>query len=589
MDAGSQPRPENPRPDFAREPWVNLNGEWGFQFDDYDFGETQEWQKLDALEDKITVPFPYQSKLSGVGDESFHDVVWYKHVFKLPQSFSGKRVLLKFGAVDYEAKVWVNGKLVGVHKGGFTPFNFDVTEAVNPDDCNLLTLRALDTHGEQPRGKQASSLHPSGCLYMRVTGIWQTVWLEAVGKAYVKSFRVYPNLAGKSVKLQGEVTEIREKAAVKADAYFTEFNVGSAEAELQGSEFALELPLDYVRTWSPQAPDLYELGLTLKGDGETLDVVTSYFGMREVSVKGERVNLNGEPVYLCMSLDQGYYPDGLYTAPSDNALRSDVEAAKKLGLNGVRKHQMASDPRYLYWCDKLGLLVWAEMADWGMPLKHREAFWEEWRGVIERDYNHPCIIAWVPFNERSSAYKEAGDSETLAEVYRRTKALDPTRLVVDNSGYTHTETDIADIHDYTYDARVFRRNWMRWRGNGGDPPSPHRPLMVEGYRYQGQPVVISEWGGWGLRDVKPVVKRPYMSYGKPLKDEFTFVSKYRDMVEAMLAEPLIAGFCYTQLYDVEGEVNGFLTYVRRWKIPAEAIAQIHERVKLKSHGLKAVT
>ena len=571
----SLPRPEYPRPDFRRDEWLNLNGFWDFKFDDYDLGEKEGWF-LDKVvfDKKILVPFPYQSKLSGIYDESFHDIVWYRKEFSIPEKWNGKRVLLHFGAVDYKTKVWLNGRLLGSHTGGYTPFSFDITDYLKEN--NLLFLRVFDPHGDQPRGKQDSRLHPRGARYMRITGIWQTVWMETVGDTYLTSVRIVPDLDEAKVKILASLKGETKGCKLLATVYFAGNEEANAEEEIDKGLTQLEITLPYVNPWSPETPDIYDIEFKVSRNGEVIDVVRSYFGMRKISVKGDKILLNNEPYYLKMALDQGYYPDGLYTAPSDDDLRRDVEAAKLLGFNGVRKHQLASDPRYLYWCDKLGLLVWEEMADWGMPLKMKDIFWEEWKRVIERDFNHPCIVVWVPFNERWEAYEDKECQEILVEIYRKTKALDPTRLVIDTSGFAHTETDIVDTHEYRWKRGYdFRKEW-RMPHERKEPMRGYRPPLAKGFKYKGQPIVISEWGGWGIEKFNPIVNRPKWAYHM-VPDEYAFISLYRDVVGAIMEEKAICGFCYTQLYDVEGEVNGFLTYDRKWKIPPEKIAEIHKK------------
>ena len=568
------PRPEHPRPDFYREDWLNLNGCWDFSFDDHELGEEEGWHLGKVEFDKrIVVPFPFQSRLSGIHDESFHDVVWYKRSFTIQEEWIGKRILLHFGAVDYESKVWLNGYYLGSNVGGYAPFKFDITRYLREGE-NLLVLRVLDRHGDQPRGKQDSRLHPMGVHYMRVTGIWQTVWLEAVGEAYINSVRFIPDIDNEIVEISASLAGESEGCNLKATIYFAGVEEAEAKGLVVDGEAHLRVSIPYMKLWSPETPDLYDVELVVSKDGEVLDRVWSYFGMRKISVKGNRILLNNEPYYLKMALDQGYYPDGLYTAPSDSDLRRDVEAAKRLGLNGVRKHQLAADPRYLYWCDKLGLLVWGEMGDWGMPLSMFERFWSEWRRIIVRDFNHPSIIVWVPFNERAEARRDKENQRALIEIYRRTKALDPTRLVIDTSGYAHTETDIVDIHQYRW---LKGREWIeRWSKPWMEGKIPDECLhsFAEGFKYEGQPIVISEWGGWSIEGFKPIVDRPLTSYHR-VRDEFSFISLYRDIVKVLMNEPSICGFCYTQLYDVEGEVNGFLTYDRKWKIPPEEIAKIN--------------
>ncbi|MEM2946347.1 MAG: glycoside hydrolase family 2 TIM barrel-domain containing protein [Thermoproteota archaeon] len=585
MSEGNIPRPEHPRPDFVRSRWINLNGKWGFAFDDKGIGEREKWYLSEkAFDRSIMVPFPYQSRLSGIHDEGFHDVIWYRREFELPDEWHGGRILLHIGAVDYLSRVWVNGELMGQHIGGYSPFDIDITKAVKPYE-NSLVVEAVDKHGDQPRGKQSSELKPSGCVYMRVSGIWQTVWLELAGDTYIRLFRLIPDVNREQLMISVNLAGRTNRTRLDARIILNGAELSKRSFTLKRSHSVLKMPLGYLRKWAPETPDLYRIELNLFGDNdEPLDSVAGYFGVRTISVKGRRILLNGKPYYLKLALDQGYYPDGLYTAPSDSAIKRDVEAVKELGLNGVRKHQMPPDPRYLYWADKIGILVWEEMGDWGMSLVSRnlEPFLAEWRAIIDRDFNHPCVIAWVPFNERDPG--ETPESLGFVRtVYSETKKHDPTRLVIDNSGYNHTESDIIDIHDYTawQGGYVFTDGWRKAGKHG--PYSPHRPLMFKGFKYSGQPVVISEYGGWGIKAFTPLIDRKFHAYGPPLEDEYEFISKYRDVTLAIMSEPRVCGFCYTQLYDVEGEVNGFMTYDRRWKVSPEEIRRIN-LTSLNKHG-----
>jgi len=555
---------------------LNLNGLWDFRFDDYDLGEKEGWFLGERdFDKKILVPFPFQSKLSGIHDESFHDIVWYQREFSVPEKWIGKRVLLHFGAIDYETKVWLGGRLLGSHVGGYVPFSFDITEYLK--ERNLLVLKVFDAHTDQPRGKQDSRLHPRQVFYMRVTGIWQTVWLEAVGDAYILSNRIIPDIDNAKISISASLKGETKGCNLSATVYFAGNEEGKAEGSVYAGSGQLEIPLTHMKLWSPDTPDIYDVEFTVSKNGKIVDKVRSYFGMRKVSVKNDRILVNNKPYYLKMALDQGYYPEGLYTAPSDDDLRRDVEAAKLLGLNGVRKHQLAADPRYLYWCDKLGLLVWGEMGDWGMPLKMKDIFWEEWKMVIDRDFNHPCIIVWVPFNERFEAYEDEENQKVLVEIYRKTKMLDPTRLVIDTSGYAHTETDIVDTHEYIWRTGYdFREKWKMPRDRK-DSQREYNPPFAKEFNYKGQPIVISEWGGFTIDKFKPILDRPIGPVRQLVEDEYTFISKYRDIVEAIIDNQAICGFCYTQLYDVEGEVNGYLTYDRKWKTSPEKIAEIHRK------------
>ena len=578
--SGNIPRPEYPRPDRLRWDWINLNGYWRFCFDDYELGEKEKWfLDIDRLDEKILVPFPFQSKLSGIHDECFHDIVWYAKEFKIPEKFLDKRIFLNFGAIDYISKIWFNGRLVGQHIGGYDPISLEVSDLVK--EKNIVVVEAIDRHGDQPRGKQDSRLHPCGCRYMRVTGIWQTVWIDVVGKTFIKNFYVTPDIDNGKILLNVNIDGDILNKLLEVRVFFNSSEIFSQKFDISSNTMMLSIPISYLKLWTPETPDLYKIRLSIMGDGNTIDMVEGYFGMRKISISRDKILLNNKPIYLKMALDQGYFIDGIYTAPSDEDLRRDVEYAKQLGLNGVRKHQKPEDPRYFYWCDKIGLLVWEEMSDWGMSLKteNLEMFWSQLRNIILRDFNHPSIIVWVPFNERN-IYDDIMGQKFVLEIYRRIKNLDKTRLVVDNSGYMHTETDIVDIHDYSgwLGGMQIKKLWDKYRKEGGIPPSPHRPLIAKGFKYKGRPIVISEMGGWGIKKYMPIVKRPPAYYGNILEDEYEFLSKYRDVVLTFGEYDEISGFCYTQLYDVEGEVNGYLTYDRRWKIDPYKVREIHEKM-----------
>jgi len=583
-ELGPVPRPEHPRPQRVRERWQNLNGVWEFAFDPDDAGLREGWSDGRGLARKIVVPFCPESLLSGVFDEGFHPVCWYARTFDLPEALRGQRVLLHFGAVDYRADVWLNGRHLGRHEGGYDPFQFDVTAAVKPTG-NRLTVRAHDDPREaKPRGKQSPARYPAGCTYMRITGIWQTVWLEGVGKTFVRDWVLRPDPETGRLDVRaacdGPADGLRLQVSVRRDGK----EAARAEAALASSEVQLTVTVPDVRTWSPEDPALYDLELRLcTGDGQPVDRVGTYAGFRRIETRDGSYRLNGKPFFFASALDQGYYPTGLYTAPSDADLCRDVEWARRYGLNGVRKHQIVADPRYYYWCDHLGLTVWGEMADWGADVSDTDRFLREWRRCVVRDVNHPCIISWVPLNERTSPDDERV-SRTKVRIYEATKSLDPTRPVIDNSGYCHAKTDVIDLHVNPPDGAACRKWWADWRRSiaesGNFPAYPNRPAYAKGFRHQGQPVVISETGNWRITECPPMgLWMPY-GYG-PIPTVRQYLDRYRDFFLALIAEPDCAGFSYVQLYDVEGEVNGYLTYDRKPKVPPEVIRAIH------AQGLRA--
>ena len=579
-ELGEVPRPEHPRPDRCRERWHNLNGVWEFIFDPDDTGLKKNRHEVPTLgEKRIVVPFAPESALSGVHDEGFHSVCWYARNFDLHEELEGQRLLLHFGAVDYSADVWLNGKHLGSHAGGYDPFDFEVTAAVKPAGNRLVVRVHDDPAASKPKGKQSEELHPSGCLYMRVTGIWQTVWLEAVGSTFVRDWVVNTDPQTGAVNLRARVDGPASDLRLEAKLTATDGSSFIARAAVGADETtALSLRVDDPSPWTPESPALYDLELRLTApDGTEIDRVQSYVGFRRIEVRDGRYLLNGKPFFFASALDQGYHPDGLYTPPTDEAQRDDVLWAKRYGLSGIRKHQVVPEPRFFYWCDRLGLPAWGEMADWGADIKNTDEFLREWRACLMRDINHPSIITWVPANEKQEP-SDAAMSAAKVRIYKETRALDPTRPVIDNSGYCHTETDIVDLHVNPPDGAACRAWWEDWRRSiaetGNFPAWPDRPTYCEGFRHKGQPVIISETGNWWISELPP--EGPWKPYGNgPLPTVEAFLERYRDFFIALIAEVECAGFCYVQLYDVEGEVNGYLTYDRKPKMPPEAIRDIH--------------
>ncbi len=577
---GAVPRPEHPRPDKYRSDWHNLNGVWEFAFDREGVGQREKWQYKSKLGgQQIVVPFPPESVLSGVHDEGIHSRCWYARTFDLPEALRGRRLLLHFGAVDYRAEVWLNGERLGSHEGGYDPFDFDASNFVKPAG-NRLVVRVEDDPTEaKPRGKQSPELHSSGCIYSRVTGIWQTVWLEAVGATYARDWTITPNVdtgtVALDVRMDGSASGLHLEAEITRNGESLAKARGAIAAE-NTSGVALRVP--HPAAWTPESPSLYDLDLRLVDDkGREIDRVKSYLGFRKIEVRNGQYLLNGKPFFLISALDQGYNPTGLYTPPTDDFQREDVLWAKRYGLNSIRKHQIVPEPRFLYWCDRLGLTVWAEMADWGCDIADCDGFLREWRPRVQRDINHPSIITWVPLNEQG---RDPNLNGSKVRIYDETRRLDPSRPVLDNSGWGHTKTDITDLHT---NAPNFRDWWEKWRRsiarNGNYMIEPGLPTFSAGFRHQGQPVVISEVGLWRIDGYPPLVDNhqwPWEEYGSTkVPTEDAYLDLYCDVIVGLMSQPDCAGFSYVQLYDVEGEVNGYLTYDRRPKVPPDVIRAIH--------------
>ena len=564
------PRPEYPRPRLVRDEWLCLNGEWEFAFGEAAPGS--------PLEGRITVPFAHQWAMSGMEDRRLAETVVYARGFEVPDAWREGLVLLHFGAVDYEATVWVNGVEVGAHRGGHVPFSFEVSAHLRRGE-NRVAVRAVDPQDpRQPRGKQASIGKPHGIDYWCTTGIWQTVWLEPVGASYLADLVVETEPSGGALLVRPVVYGGRADLRATVEAYDGDRLVARAEGGvLAGPSLRLEIP--DAKPWSPESPFLYDLRARLTRGGETLDEARSYAGLRTVELRDGRFALNGRPTILKLVLDQGYWPESGLTAPSDEALRADVEACLAMGFNGARKHQKVEDPRWLYWCDRLGLMAWGEMAN-ARAWSHegQRALEAEWASAVERDRSHPCVVAWVPLNESMGFPDlEAGDAlqrAGLASLVHLTRRLDPSRPVIDNDGWEQTDAaDVVAVHDYSRSGAELAARYA----DGGLPAriwSGSRATFLHGAA-AGRPILLTEVGGFLTRpsgvEKLDVMYSVYESIGSD--DEL--LERVEELLEGIASVPFLAGFCYTQLTDVEQERNGLLTYDRRAKVdPARMSASL---------------
>jgi beta-galactosidase/beta-glucuronidase len=575
------PRAELPRPDFARQDWRTLNGRWEFEFDDADRGLRERWfEGSHALPKAIVVPYAFQSKLSGIGDPAFHDVVWYRRTFTVPSEWQGRRVLLNFGAVDYEAIVWVNGEQAGQHIGGHVSFALDVTDHIRAGN-NIVTVRVLDPGTDRtiPRGKQYWQATSETIYYTRTTGLWQPVWLEAAGTTRIGHLRVTPDVDGSRATVSVDpIRALRSTAAatpltLRITARLNGTLQASAETSSAAPTMTAVLSLANQQVWTPERPTLYDLSVELVTNGAVVDRVDSYFGQRKVSFREGRMYLNNAPYFLRQVLDQGYWPESLLTPPSDEAIQYDIKMTKAFGLNGVRKHQKAEDPRFLYWADKMGLLVWGEMANaQDYSPEYAARFTAEWQEVVARDYNHPSIVAWVPINESWGVRQILTDVAQQAHakaLYQLIKSLDPTRPVVDNDGWEHTDqTDIMTLHDYARTGDLLAK---KYEGLPTDPsriPRNGRDALVIGAKYNGAPFMLTEFGGIAYRLGAPGAANEWGYSGVEPSRE-SFLARLDGLVKAIRGNPIWAGYCYTQLTDVEQEINGLMTYDRKPKVEAE--------------------
>jgi hypothetical protein len=575
----------HPRPQLQRSPWQSLNGLWKFAFDDE--GKCAQPSDLKQWTHLIETPYAPESIKSGIGDTNFHANCWYEREFATPDGDG--RLLLHFGAVDYRARVWVNDRYIAEHEGGHTNFSLDITHVLNDNGITKLTVWAQDEPQDlaKPRGKQDWQLKPHSIWYPRTSGIWQTVWVERVGKTYIghlcwnSDFERWE--VGLEAALAGDVpvcgVQIKMKLRIgdKVLAHDT-YEVLSGEINRR---IALGDPgIDDYRNellWSPEKPTLIDAEIQLWSDNQLLDEVKSYTAMRTVSIQRDRFMLNGRPYYLHLVLDQGYWPDTLMTPPSDEALRHDVELIKAMGFNGVRKHQKIEDPRFLYWADVLGLLVWEEMPSaYRFSRKAVERMTHEWIEVIKRDSSHPCIVAWVPFNESwgvPNLVETAAHRNYVLAMYHLTKTLDPTRPVIGNDGWESTDTDILAIHDYdTKPQQLLRRygpevklsDMLNHKRPGG------RILTLDNYPHQGQPVMLTEFGGIAYAPDKEPGAAQAWGYERCWSVS-ELEMKYTALLETVNSIELFSGFCYTQFTDTFQEANGLLYSDRTPKFPIEAI------------------
>jgi hypothetical protein len=569
-----------PRPQLRRETWYSANGVWDFAIDP---GEKCRIPADVTWTDRIRVPFAPESRASGIGHTGFLRACWYRRTLTLPDALPSDRWILHFGAVDYAATIWVNGVWVGSHEGGYTPFTIDITSLATAE--TEVIVRAEDDPHDlgKPRGKQDWQLEPHSIWYPRTTGIWQSVWLEKVPATRILRIAFTPNLARWEIGVEAWIDcqgrdglrlGVRFSSrgqTLAADAY--QVIAGEVHRGIALSDPGIDDSRNEL-LWSPHAPNLMSVELALWGErGELIDRVESYVALRSAAVQGDRFILNNRPYLLRMVLDQGYWPDGGLTAPDDAALRRDVELAKAMGFNGVRKHQKIEEPRYLFWADTLGLTVWEEMPSaYRFTSQSVERLSREWSATIARDFSHPCIVAWVPINESwgvPNLTDNPRERHYVQALYYLTKTLDPTRPVIGNDGWESIATDIIGIHDYDNEperiARRYRADEVLPRLFKRERPGG-RMLVLEGDRHTDQPLMLTEFGGIALAD------REGTTWGYAVsKDAAEFAHQYERLLAVVRTLGLLSGFCYTQFADTYQEANGLLYADRTPKIPLERL------------------
>ena len=579
---GAQPRAEYPRPQFERADWVNLNGEWSFALDLSDSGRDRDFYNSKGFEQRITVPFAPESKLSGIGYTDFINSVWYQRMIQIPSAWQGKRVKLNFGAVYYESEVYIDGRFVGRHYGGSDSFAFDITDFVGDGKEHSIVVHAESDlrSGTQPGGKQSTNYYSYGCSYTRTTGIWQTVWMEAVDDMALERVQVVTDIDNEQIvviptyyNVAGGNTlsvEVRDGGKVVAHA---------ESAAVQG--VPVVVALKKAKLWSPESPFLYDVVYEVKdAEGKTLDRVDAYVGMRKVHIDGNKIYLNNKPYYQRLVLDQGFYPDGIWTAPSDEALKHDIEMSKAAGFNGARLHQKVFEERFHYWADKLGYIVWGEMASWDKDFNSVAAarnFLSEWGNIVVRDRNHPALIVWTPFNEEFGVpSNEAG--RFLTDVYNETRRLDPTRPVNTVSGGIYVISDFCTAHCYEQDgARLHSmlfdgEKFYQPQGPNGGFDRAIRKLYYDG----SLPYLLDEFGGIKCAETQPEGGNSW-GYGNAAPTREDFYTRLEALVKAIVEHSdKICGFCYTQLTDVEQEQNGVYYYDRGEKFDMGRVKAIFQ-------------
>ena len=569
------PRPEHPNPQFERENWVNLNGKWEFEIDRGVSGRDRRFYERTSLNSEIIVPFCPESILSGIGDTDFLNCVWYLKKIKIKNC--NKRVILHFGAVDYESYLYINHKQVYHNIGGYIGFDVDITDYVTKGAENIITLCAIDGHPKgKASGKQSKNYYSMGCDYTRTTGIWQTVWLEYVEQNYIKSVRYYTSIEQKNVQIEVEAIGA---STFGAKATYNGKEMGEVSIKLKAGISRVTLPLAELHLWEAGHGRLYDLELTYGKDK-----VKSYFGIRSTAFDNKHYLLNGKPLYLRTVLDQGFYKKGIYTAETEEELVKDIYLSLDAGFNGARLHQKVFEKRFLYHCDKMGYLVFGETGNWGLDYSNMEQltpFLLEWQRELQRDFNHPSIIGWCPLNETwDNDYRHQNDDFVRA-MYYATKAIDSTRPCVGTSGNYQVVSDIYDLHDYIQEKDEFEKIYLAQTyeefAENYDKTHEHVSKYQNSKNYKDMALYLSEYGGiqWDVDGVGG------WGYGNGPKTIEEFYERYEYLTKTLVDSEYVCGFCYTQLYDVEQEVNGIYTYERNAKFDMERIKKITQYQKQK--------
>ncbi len=588
-------RTKYPRPQFIRSDWQNLNGSWDFAFDDGHVGHQEKWMNGFKFNQKIEVPFCFQSDKSGINDPSFHDHLWYHRTFKINEAYKDKRVILHMGACDYESEIYINHQLVSKHIGGAIGYSVDITDQLTYEE-EAIVVYAFDPSTDEfiPRGKQAWQEVNTAIWYKRTSGIWQTVWLEFVDAVHITDTRLTPNLDLGTLNLELSLSKYSTETEIEITILDHGERISRTRLDLHRP---LQLELNVLqnkifnsnihhhgKVWSPENPYLFDIEFKVYNNGICCDEVKSYFGMRKIHQKDGVVYLNNRPYFQKLILDQGYFKDGLLTAVNDEDFIQDITLAKDMGFNGCRKHQVVAEPRFLYHADRLGFLVWGEMANGAnFNNDYVERMTNEWMKVIKRDYNHPSIITWVPLNE-SWGVPEIASSKCQQDhslsLYYLTKSLDPTRLVNSNDGWQYTKTDICGVHNYMHGHKDDLKQHQKYIDDLSTVEKittampAGREIYVTDFKYSGEVIMLTEFGG-----ISYILNKEQGWGYTSVNDEETFLSEYQRMIDAINHSSCIQGFCYTQLTDVFQEVNGLVTFDRKVKVDLEKIKAINNCIR----------
>ncbi|MCM3030843.1 glycoside hydrolase family 2 protein [Niallia sp. MER 6] len=574
----------HPNPQFRREEWFSLDGKWDFAFDDKKEGEKNKWYEKFPKGTVIEVPFTYETKASGIHQTEHHEIVWYERTFNIKDL--EKHPILHFEGVDYEAFIYVNGKLAAQHQGGYHAFSVNLQGKVHIGE-NKLSVKVYDSKDcSQPRGKQRWREENFGCWYVQTTGIWKSVWLEYVSPIYIEHAKITPLFDEQEIQIEIDTKNL----PIESDGYTVEAkilfdgrfinsftaNIIDGSASLRGSVLERKDPWT-MKPWSPENPHLYDLQLHLYKGNELLDTVDSYFGMRKISIEGNKILLNNRELYQRLILDQGYWQDSDMTPPSTEALEEDIQKVLELGYNGVRKHQKVEDSRFLYLADKYGLLVWVEVGStYAFNDVAVKNFSQEWMEIVKQNYNHPSVITWVPFNESWGVHDIHVNRKQQAfteSIYYMTKTYDQMRPVITNDGWEHTISDIITLHDYEEFGKAFTKRYENKEHVLSNKMQFNKDFypFAENYAYKGQPIIISEFGGIAFQTEEG------WGYGNQVKDEEAFFKRFEEIHYAIQDLDYVVGYCYTQLTDVQQELNGLLTIDRKPKVSVSRVSEVNTR------------